>query len=1011
MAYNPCTSGGSQLSSQPPTSRPQDLLTDLLTEDDISHFEFKRYSIHDLSDLYLKHCDKINLSVFHVNIRSINKNGENLLDFINTYAGNFDIYVLSEIWSTNIDYFHNLIPGYSLHYVLPVSSRAGGVALYCKNSLTVIPRMDVQVANNQFELLCCDINNNKNNNKFTICGIYRHPGTPVADFISVLTDKLSLLSPTMNCMLIGDLNIDLKHYDTCNSTRFYVDELISRNFLPLVFLPTRVTQTTETIIDHVFMNNIQIQEIKTGLITTDISDHIANFIFLLKPENKHFNDRPKIRIYSEKNFETFHRLLLVQNWDVIYACCDPNIAYMKFYELFYDIFNTSFPLETASRKRMKDKVWLTSALKNSIKTKSQLYKIWLINKTPDNERTYKDYSNKLQQLLRIAKKDYFSGIFNRRCSNIKNMWGQINKYFSSNHNCKKRNGFSEIKHNGINYKDPAAIANAFSDYFANVGKNLAKTITTTKDNFKIYLPNPMPNSFYMSKIEMEEILEVLDNLKPSKTTGPDSLNSFIIKQASSYIASPLHFLFNLSIDKGIFPDSLKVARVVPIHKKGNTSDCSNYRPISLTSNFSKIFEKIICKRLVTYLNKYNLLYDYQFGFRKNFSTSLALMEVINMINTELVNNYVLGIFIDLQKAFDTVNIEILLHKLSNIGIRGTLHNWIKSYLTGRQIFTSIDGCNSSKYDISIGVPQGGALSPLLFLVYINDFHRALIDTRLRLFADDSNAFIISDRLEELFEKANSTLKLIQNWLTANQLTLNASKTSYMIFKLSNRDKEFITFNNLSLKLNGQEVAHVANTKYLGVTINETLTWHEHVNELIRKIRSYNGVFYKYSKFIHYDVAKTLYYSLVYSRITYGLELFGNSRKYVIHPLEVSCNRILRTLQNKPLLYPITCLYENFDTFPMPVLHHIALLKMMHRCIYEPNSIPAVIRHKICFNKNVHNYNTRNANDFHFLTNYVSDDPLSYATHLWNKMPVYIKTCNNYAQFLMLIKHFYRPINK
>lgn len=981
-----------------------DLLNDCLSTDDIADLEFKYYNISELNHLYKEHHSKMGFTFFHVNIRSLSKNGDSLLDFISSYSGEFDAYILSEIWTTNIEFYNNLIPGYSFHYLLPASSRAGGVAIYCKDSIPITPRMDIQVVNDNFELLCVELNI-PNFNKITVCCIYRHPGSSVTEFTSMLIDKLSMLSTNQYCILVGDINIDLKHYTTCNSTKMYVDELVSRNFLPLVSLPTRITANTATIIDHVFINNLNDQKIKTGLIATDISDHLANFVFFLKPTRTSPSERPKIRIYSQYNFDIFYSKLYNTSWEPVFSLQDPNKAYDFFYHTFYKIFDESFPLVIASRKWAKQKSWLTPALKISVARKSQLYKIWINNKNFENERTYKNYSNKLKQLIRMAKRKYFTKLFSERSNSIKNIWGAINRTFAKN----TRSNFSkisEISNNGVLYKENVEIANIFADFFSNIGNNLAKQTQTQQYNYRDFLPIQQCHSIYIAEINAEEIRELIANIKCSKSSGPDLLNGFIIKKACDFILAPLVFIFNLSLSHGIFPDRLKISRVIPVFKKGDKTDCSNYRPIAISSIFSKLFEKLICNKLTSYFTKFNLLYEYQFGFRENFSTSLALMEVVNMIYSESKNNYVLGIFIDLQKAFDTVNHEILLGKLANMGIRGNILQWIKSYLNNREIYTFINGSESNRYPINIGVPQGSVLSPLLFLVYINDFYRALNDTKLRLFADDSNAFVISDNLTELFNKANYALKLIQIWLAANQLSLNYSKTNYILFKPSTRDVDYITANNLELKIDNYTIKKVSSAKYLGIEINENLTWIEHINVLVRKISSYSGIFYKYRDFIDPAVGKMLYYSYIYSRVNYGIELYGNSRNYITHPLNIACNRVLRILQCKPLLYPTSQLYRNYNTFPIGILYNMSLLKVMHKCIYTPNAMPTVIRCKVCQHRNIHNYSTRHANDFHFSTNYISNDPLSFATHLWNKMPNYIKLCINYRKFIQCLRAFY-----
>ena len=984
------------------TSNIYDVLKEHLTASEIENLEFKYYNISELDEIYKKQSDNINLSIFHINIRSLHKNSDKLLEFIHSNACAFDVYILTEIWAGNIEFYKNLLPGYTFYYKLPISSRAGGVSCYVKNCFNVTVPEQLQVSDNDnFELICIELI--KDNNKYTICGVYRHPGTPVDEFVNGLSSIIYKISPSCKFSLVGDCNIDLKHYSTCNSTKTYVDEMLSYNLLPLVTLPTRITPTSETIIDHVFSNFTDKLQHKSGIITTDFTDHMANFLFIIKPEPPNLKNRPLIRVYSQKNFQKFYMNLEEVNWESVYNESDVSIAYDKFYAIYYNVFNKSFPLIRASKKWMKNKSWVTPALYVSLQTKAKLYKEWLSNKTLETRKLYDDYANVLGKLIKIAKDKYNSLLFNDRCNNIKQLWNNINKTFSMK-STNKSSKINELNYNNSTLHNKIDICNAFSEYFSTVGKNLADKIPPSTKSYQSYLPKSISQSIFINELTYEDLHLAISSLKNSKTPGPDNINNYIIKLSVNYIAVPLLHIYNLSIKDGVFPESLKIAKICPIYKQGDKKLCSNYRPIAITCAFSKIYEKILYQKLMSFLNKNNLIYEYQFGFRKNYSTSLALMEVINMINNECVNNYVLGIFIDLQKAFDTVCHEILLKKIYNMGIRGNVFNLIKSYLTNRRIFTKIDNHCSGEFTIEYGVPQGATLSSLLFLLYINDFHNAT-KHKLRLFADDSNIFIISNNIVELYKEANETLSSISEWLNANLLSLNVSKTNYIIFKLSDRNKEYIKSGNLQLTIDSKIILQKSTTKYLGMLINENIDWKNHVDELNKKLRSYNGIFYKYRTVLPAGTAKNLYFSYVYSRLTYGIELYGSSTKTVLHPLEITCNKLLRTLQNAPFRYPTKNLYINYNTLPITELFKLKLANIMHKCVHNPATIPIVIRKKLTFNKNIHNHNTRRCNDFHYYHSSVSKDPLILAIHIWNELSTNFKIDANNNKFLRNVRKY------
>ena len=261
------------------------------------------------------------------------------------------------------------------------------------------------------------------------------------------------------------------------------------------------------------------------------------------------------------------------------------------------------------------------------------------------------------------------------------------------------------------------VLNPFNSYFCSIGEDISSKIPTTTLNFSSFLKDKLCNSFQCFDVSAHEILNVLNDLANSKSPGPDDLSPYVLKMASKFIAQPLTHLINLSFKSGIFPNDLKKAKVIPLFKKGDPTCIPNYRPISLLSVLSKIIEKLMYSRVSSFFNKFKLFYKYQFGFRKHHSTTHALLNAVNLINRETAaNKCVMGLFLDLQKAFDTVNHNILLHKLDHYGIRGNTLLWFKSYLQNRCQFTSLDGFNSSLSYYCYGLPQGSILGPLLFLI-------------------------------------------------------------------------------------------------------------------------------------------------------------------------------------------------------------------------------------------------------------------------------------------------------
>ena len=283
-----------------------------------------------------------------------------------------------------------------------------------------------------------------------------------------------------------------------------------------------------------------------------------------------------------------------------------------------------------------------------------------------------------------------------------------------------------VEFNNRTIAEPTTMNNIFNKYSTSIAEKTKSNIKFSPKHYTDYLSSTNTNTFFLTPTDKNEISFIISSLDSYKSSGPNSIPVKILKLLKNDISQQLSDIFNMSFLTGQFPSVLKIAKVIPIHKKQSKVDYANYRPISLLSNIEKIIEKLMYKRLSNFLDINNLIYSLQFGFQQKYSTTHALINLTESIRQTLdEGSFGCGIFVDLQKAFDTVDHKILLHKLEFYGIRGVCNDWFKSYLSDRKQFVSINGYNSDLMPVIYGVPQGSVLGPLLFLIYINDLHKAI----------------------------------------------------------------------------------------------------------------------------------------------------------------------------------------------------------------------------------------------------------------------------------------------
>ena len=906
-----------------------------------------------------------NLNILHLNARSIHSDirFDEFQLFISGSNVQWQVICISESWMSNEMIPLRQLDGYTGYFKNRKIKSGGGVIIYVSNN-HIQHSSEIIMENNCLEAVFvqCQLSPSVT---FIVGQIYRPPSMDSSLFINELNNCIEELDKmNKTTFLCGDFNIDLFSLLNDNHSQEFFNTLASYGYWPTITKTTRSSENKLSLIDNIFCNNLDFV-VKSGIIYHELSDHFPIFVScapLCHPKKHKWHtvfDKNKLEELSSYLHEQLHDFTNIDDPET--ACNAMIDAYQQ------GIKKYSITIKH-NRRSTSLKPWISPAILTSINRRHHLFMLKNQSPTRQNKLLYNNYRNKLNELLREAKRKYILNQLEVNKTNSRKLWQILNGTVRGK---STHNQLSETFKNtsGEEITDKNEIAESFNNFFISVGENLQQGVNPSDLDPLQYI-NSQPQHIFdtMGRTNATELHTIIKHLK-NVGAGIDQINANIFKHTFQTIICELVHLMNLCLEQGIFPNTLKRAVVKPVYKSGDKKEFNNYRPISILPYISKILEKVIHIQIMSYVQDSNILNINQYGFQKNKSTYMPLLLLQENITKSFENGKIMcGIYLDLKKAFDTVDHSILLRKLEKYGFASSPLSIIKSYLQNRYQCVDYNEFRSTLKPVSIGVPQGSILGPLLFLLYINDFPNISQNAKFLMYADDTAIFFESDNLSALQIIIDQESNHICNWLQMNKLTLNTQKTVYQLYKYSNN------ITGLTIMLNGIEIKEEATVKYLGMFIDTGLKWAAHIDHLSLTLSRNIGIINRSKYFLNKQSMLLLYNALVLPYINYCCLVWGFTFPTYMSKIEILQKRVIRIIDEQPRLAHSDPIFKSLNILKLKDIAKQQLTMVMYRkfdgslpididLLFSLSKSPSIItRNRHHFNEtfSVKNYRTRTA---------------------------------------------------
>ena len=852
------------------------------------------------------------LRIGHLNVNS----ARNKLDDISTILYNsskpFHVFGFTESRLSDIIHEDEIaIPGFTAFRRDLHGQNTTGILVYINDSLTVKRLHDLEKYNVESVWLEIKLKRTK---PIKVGFVYKNPKEKTAwvDIFSSMMDAATL--DASEILLLGDFNTNLlDRNDTWlkRTTLYGLTQIIDK--------PTRLQ--AKTLLDHIYVT--EKRNIKEKCVPFyGCSDHLPTCITWNKKGTKIPKTNHKKRTYrsfAKFDEEKFLNDLLCSPLNNVYNFTDPDEAVEFWINNFKSVYNIHAPFKTRRVKHTPKPKWLTKEIEDACTTRDRYLK-------KGKMEEFRKQRNKVNSLKRAAKQKYFNSLVSSK-QNSKSIWKAINEL---------TNKPSSTSSNHQNNLKPEQL----NSHFISIASKLVPENITEQNNLdrlSDFCKSKNITSLNLPLMSVYEVYKYLQNLKQSATRGPDDIDNKILKISAPIIAETLTYIYNLCIDKCSFPSQFKIAQVIPLYKSGDSSEPSNYRPISILSALSKPIENHINKHLFNHLESFKLLNENQSGFRKNRSCHTALTTMIEEWLLHINNNKLCGaLFIDFAKAFDVIDHNLLCRKLNLYGVTGKTLQLIASFLNNREQYILLNPNTSSIQPVKYGVPQGSVLGPLLFAIYVNDLPLH-IQEKSELFCDDTTIHTHHSNVHDISQSLQQSINTLKEWCKLNHMSLNPLKTKLML--LTTRQKRQSLSSDLPpIFIDNIQIEEVDSHRVLGITIDHNLSWSNHVDSLCKTLSRRVYQLCRFKRFINLHARKLFIHAYILSSINYCSTLFDGASANILKPLLRVYKRALKAALLKST--SLTKLdYSKLNMLPLKEVFKLNKCSLLHKIMWKSASEP------------------------------------------------------------------------